>query len=268
LRSNDREFGLRDRDVFLCAESDGRITLSRVECWEWELFHTRTDAFEISGTVTSHRIDGQVIHFFITNRRDYIQAFQCRGDFYERGALDVIKSNCKPERTFVDIGANIGNHAVFASKFCNVAEVIVFEPNPIAIGILKTNLALNSCTNVDASYLGFALGTEASTMRTFYPSARNLGQAQMVLDGSGEISCIRGDDVLLQRPVGFIKIDVEGMEFDVLKGLQGKIDLWRPNIFIEVWPPSLDSLRLWCEQSGYVVIGDVIWLNNFLLKPK
>ncbi|RUX19293.1 hypothetical protein EOA27_11755 [Mesorhizobium sp. M2A.F.Ca.ET.037.01.1.1] len=112
-----REFGLEKGGKFLCAEPDGRITLSRPACETWELFHLREDAKESSGTITSHRIDGKIISFFITNRVDYIQSSLIRGDFYERDELELIKRLAPPGRAFVDIGANIGNHSILYRNF-------------------------------------------------------------------------------------------------------------------------------------------------------
>jgi hypothetical protein len=89
----------------------------------------------------------------------------------------------------------------------------------------------------------------------------------MIDDGSGSIRCIPGDDVLLSRPIGFMKIDVEGMEFDVLKGLRKTIDLWRPNIFVEVWNDKQHMLGPWCDQVGYRILIPNIDGHNFLLVP-
>jgi FkbM family methyltransferase len=261
-----KEFGLTQNGLFLSAEPDGRIALRAPHLKAWEMFHTRTDASELSGTIVSYRIEGLIIHFFITNRNDWIQYNQCRGDFYERDGLELIRLHCPPERAFVDIGANIGNHAVFVSKFCGVPDIIVFEPNPIAIRLLRINLSLNSCSNVDTHYLGLALGSEPKQLRVFDPSPDNLGGAQMIEDCQGDVKCIPGDEVLLQRPIGFIKIDVEGMEFDVLKGLRETILRWRPNIYIEVKHEAREALRAWCEKFGYDIRKALAW-DNYLLLP-
>jgi FkbM family methyltransferase len=261
------EFGLTRGAHFLSAEPDGRVTLSRAHCQDWERFHRRVDARERTGTVVSQRIDGQIIRFFITDRNDWIQRHQCRADFFERDMLDEIRRHCQPERAFVDIGANIGNHAVFISKFCSVGEIVVFEPNPQAIEILQINLALNSCQNVDSQYLGLALGAEPKMVRPFSPAADNLGGVQMVEDQLGKIRCIQGDDVLLSKDIGFIKIDVEGMEFDVLQGLRRTIERWRPVICIEVWSQAKTLLEAWCDNSRYRIEKELMW-DNYILYPR
>jgi len=266
VRTTGKEFGLTQNGLFLSAEPDGRITLSRSTCEDWERFHTRTDASELSGTIVSHRIEGHIIHFFITKRNDWVQYHQCRGDFYEREGLDIMRLHHRPQGVFVDIGANIGNHAIFISKFCGVSDVIVFEPNPLAIKLLHINLTLNVCLNVDTSYLGLALGSEPKRLRVVHPAKDNLAGARMVEDAQGDVRCIPGDEVLLPKPVGFIKIDVEGMEFEVLKGLHKTIERWRPKIFIEVKREAQEALLVWCGKFGYEIRLSLAW-DNYLLVP-
>jgi len=267
INITDREFGLEQNGTFLCAEPDGRITLSRSTCEIWERFHFRQDASESSGTIISHRIDSKIVSFFISNSLDYIQSFLIRGDFYERAELDLVRRLCPPGKVFIDIGANIGNHSIFVSKFCSPSEVIVFEPNPKAIEILKINLALNACTNVNTAYLGLALSSESNSADVFYPIANNMGQAQILKSDHGAIKCFPGDLFFRHKPVGFIKIDVEGAEFDVLKGIQGTVEIWRPGILIEVWPERHQELFSWCDAFRYAVQETFPMDNNFFLAP-
>jgi Met-10+ like-protein len=59
-----------------------------------------------------------------------------KGVFYEREELEIIATHFKGG-TFVDIGANVGNHSIFAAKFLGASKVIAFEPNPTAYVIFK-----------------------------------------------------------------------------------------------------------------------------------
>jgi FkbM family methyltransferase len=212
------------------------------------------------------RVDGRLIRFFINDRTDVVQRYQCRGDFYERECLEELRKYCCLTRTFADVGANVGNHSIFVSKFCDVKDIVVFEPNPRAIALLKINLALNSCDNVDLSYLGVALGSGEGSFRLFQPHADNLGGTQLIEAERGRVRSIRGDDVLLSRPVDVLKIDVEGMEFEVLSGLSQTINRWRPVIFIEVWAQARPNLVGWCDGQGYVLAKEFAY-DNYLLLP-
>jgi FkbM family methyltransferase len=111
----------------------------------------------------------------------------------------------------------------------------VFEPNQTAISILKENLLLNQCNNVDTRFLGIALGAKKSRLRQSITDANNLGHTCYIEDASGDVQAVDGDALVLDEPVEFIKIDVEGMEIEILFGLQQTVRRWRPTIFIEVW---------------------------------
>ena len=57
------------------------------------------------------------IRFFVGNRYDLVQAHHFRGKFYEAEELDIIRRYFKVNGVFVDIGANVCNHTIFASKY-------------------------------------------------------------------------------------------------------------------------------------------------------
>jgi FkbM family methyltransferase len=208
----------------------------------------------LPGTVVTSQIDGRSIRFFVVNEQDEIQKHHHAGEFYEVEELRIIKAHWRSEGTFVDIGANVGNHTVYVSKFLDAARIIVFEPNPAAIRILRANLALNRCSNVDVRYLGTALASGSSMLRLVEAEPHNLGGASFVPDPRGDVRSVPGDSLLMFENVSFIKIDVEGMEMDILRGLEMTIKSWRPNIFIEVWTQNRGSFFEWCESSGYQIV--------------
>ena len=259
------EFGLSVEGLFLSAQPGGELTVDRPVCSDWEAFHLADEFDECTGTVVTQRIDGELIKFFIDNRQDWVQRHQCRGNFYERDELDIVRQYVRPEKVVLDIGANIGNHSIYFSRICGVSRTIAFEPNPSAIRLLDTNLALNRCANVDTRYLGFALGSSRGTCVVEDVAVNNLGGAKIVPNSEGQIPILVGDDILLNEPVGFAKIDVEGMEFEVLAGLKQTIARWRPNLFVEVWRDARDKLGDWLQESGYEVAWNS-W-DNFILLP-
>ena len=145
---------------------------------------------DTEGTITETKIGGETIRFFVTNREDSIMNFHYQGAFYETEELDLIKQHYTYGGTFVDIGANIGNHAIYISRFTKSPKIIVFEPNLTAISILKKNLALNHCKNVDTRFLGIALGAAKSRLRQETSDANNLGGTCYYEDKSGGIEAI------------------------------------------------------------------------------
>jgi hypothetical protein len=78
------------------------------------------------------------------------------------------------------------------------------------------------------------------------------GTRLSIAEEAGGLPMIRGDDILMQRRVDFIKIDVEGMEMAVLAGLVGTIAKWRPPMFIEVDISNAEAFQEWIRVHGYV----------------
>ena len=111
----------------------------------------------IEGILVSTNKYGCTLRFFVQNRRDLIQSYHFSGEFYEVKELDIIQKHFKENGVFVDIGANVGNHTIFASKVLNAKKVIPFELHPDALAVLTTNIALNGCHNVDPSFLGYGV---------------------------------------------------------------------------------------------------------------
>src|SRR6185437_10355213 len=99
---------------------------------------------------------GRTIRFFVTNKNDAIMHHHYAGEFYEAEELEMISRHFAGG-IFVDIGSNVGNHAIYAAGLMGASRVILFEPNPSAIAILRINLLLNACGNIDTRFLGMAL---------------------------------------------------------------------------------------------------------------
>src|ERR1700676_320036 len=174
----------------------------------------------IDGTVCSVVIDNKQVYFFIVNKQDEIQQHHVKGCFYEIEELKIIAKFFRRGGVFVDIGTNIGNHTIYVSHYMHPSQVIVVEPNPEAISILKINVALNGLQRlVDLSHLGVGLSDIEGMVQAIVPP-NNLGGTRMrSTEESDGLPVIRGDDILMQRRIDFIKMDVEGMEMPVLTGL-------------------------------------------------
>lgn len=209
--------------------------------------------WHMAGTVWSQTFLGNEVQFFVADPHDLIQSHHANGKFYEVEELAIIAQFFPRGGVFVDIGANVGNHVIYVGKYLHPAQVIVFEPNPAAIPILRINLALNYLERlVDISHVGVGLSDAPARARAHVPPG-NLGATRMqVNDEPDGLPLIRGDDALVGRRVDFIKMDVEGMEMRVLDGLTKTVAKWRPLIFIEVENGNVDAFREWLRSTDYV----------------
>jgi FkbM family methyltransferase len=225
----------------------------------------------VCGTVVRAHAFGVEVFFFVINPEDTIGRFHYAGEFYELEELNMISRFYLARGLFVDIGANVGNHSIYASRILGAPRVLAFEPNPVAISVLDINLRLNSCTNVDTRYLGLALGDGDGQFEAITPKESNLGHTVLVPSLTGTIQCTTGDRLLFNEEVEFIKIDVEGMELQILTGLQKTIERWKPKLFVEVWEGKKDAFLQWCKRSDYQVADQYQryeGIMNFLLMPR
>jgi FkbM family methyltransferase len=135
----------------------------------------------------------------------------------------------------LDIGANIGNHAVnFADYF---AHVHAFEPNSKALDLLHINAKLRE--NITVHPLG--LSDRTQTIEVAQPT-HNLGgtgtSANGNLDGTRvKLPLVALDSLDLEldgQHIAFVKIDVEGAEADVIKGAARTLTAHRPVLGMEV----------------------------------
>lgn len=224
-----------------------------------------------TGQVVRSVIWGQPVYFTITNPRDSIQKVHRQGSFYEPEELEIIRRHFVPGSVFCDIGANIGNHSLFVLKFLFASRAILFEPNPAAISILRSNLQLNGVEQMcDLSNLGIGLSNADAEGMEVRALPKNLGAGRLV-EGAGTIALRRGDDVLGDTAVDFIKIDVEGMEMAVLVGLSGLVKAQRPTLFIEVDDANKSEFATWVQDNTYAVQAKYRRYRtncNYLIVPK
>jgi FkbM family methyltransferase len=137
-----------------------------------------------------------------------------------------------PDSVFWDVGANVGTYSVFAGK--NGARVFSIEPSFLNLEILQRNIILNDL-NDSVSMIPIGLGSE-NQLASFYLSkenltwggahnslGKNLGAGGKALQEPLKIAglCITMDEIAsvfrIPKP-NFVKIDVDGLELEVLKG--------------------------------------------------
>jgi hypothetical protein len=94
--------------------------------------------------------------------------------------------------------------------------------------------------------------------------------AQFQADTTGSYAIRRGDDVLAGEDFDLIKIDVEGMECDVIDGLDATIRRSRPKMFVEVWQKNLPRFEEQMARLSYRRLDE--WRRydvaiNLLMEP-
>ena len=161
----------------------------------------------------------------------------------------IIKSGIDENVRFIDIGANIGNHALYFTKELKVKKVVSFEPTDETYWILEKNIEINSLEDrVELHKVGIS-DCESHALATKY-SMENLGGISLSETEKGGIQLITLDSMDFDN-VYFIKIDVEGMEKRVLIGGINTIRKYHPYIMIESFPQSFSDVKAILEPEGY-----------------
>ena len=216
--------------------------------------------------------DGQPIFFTVLDRRDRIQARHAKGRFYEPDELQIIARHFPRGGVFCDAGANVGNHSLYAIKLLGACASIPFEPNPAAYELLLSNMILNGVLDrINLSTLGYGLSDRSDgALMSLEARDKNLGATRLVASEAGQIAMATGDALLAGARIDFLKVDVEGMELEVLRGFEQTIAACRPPIFLEVDHRNNDAVMAWAEGLGYGVLveGRSFKMNrNVLLGP-
>ena len=191
---------------------------------------------------------------------------------YESGELDTLLNHDFPDNlVFWDIGANIGLYStLFGLKYPN-SQIVAFEPNLEIHHLLKQNFCLNGILNY--SLEGYALSNRIGTGELLTQESRP-GAGKLNLDSSshervGLFKITTGDEYLRLHPElipNLIKIDVEGHEPEVIDGMLGIIQRYKPVMTIEVfsnlWEGERFSLwqntisKLFNVYEGGVLVSD------------
>ena len=153
---------------------------------------------------------------------------------YEQGTISVLQQFLNEGDTLIDVGANIGFLSlVGAVKVGRSGHVHSFEPFPSTYSILEENKAINDFEHLKLHQ--FALGNENET-QIIYPENKNRGGASIINHVSERgisINVKKLDDFNFENPINVLKIDVEGYEFEVLKGAECTVRKDHPKLIIE-----------------------------------
>lgn len=163
------------------------------------------------------------------------------GRRYEPAEIDQVLALLEPGQAFIDVGANVGAYSMAVAKRHADVEVHAFEPVSTTREVLERNVARNALADRITVHPDALSDREGSALIT---TSQNVCNHLVPADGSAAASHAervplrRLDNVLagIRRPVGVIKCDVEGSEFQVLRGATQTLERHRPHLLIELDP--------------------------------
>ena len=184
-------------------------------------------SFACTGTLAGYRMYADWSQF-----RSFIY------DSWEPAIVRRVVSEIRTGMTAVDVGAHHGYYTLLLSKYVGpTGRVISFEPLPTNFAVLKKNVEANDLKHVTVFPL--AIFSRCGDLTISVPDDSNSGKASaMEVVGTERVQVqsttldLALSDLNIQPD--FVKIDVEGCEFDVLTGAQETIRLCRPKMLIEL----------------------------------
>lgn len=245
-------------DAAICAERADRLRE------QWRREEIASSPYWVASTDIGH---------FVTSTRDSVIGASLRQtrQFQERdvatavGFIERLGLTVKLG-TFLDVGANIGTHSIFALKY-GFSAAICIEPDEENFKLLRVNQILSGvdqlCTNVQVA----ASDRNAKGMLSISPD--NLGDHRVVArEGDNADRRVTKDislrtlDVLLANlnvpvsSIGLCWIDTQGHEGHVLAGARSLHELRTPMV-VEFWPWGLN------QSKGYSLLREIISLGAF-----
>ena len=153
---------------------------------------------------------------------------------YSEGELDLFRQLLRPGDVAVDVGANIGALTVGMARMVGPGgAVIAFEPQRTIFDILCGNLRSNGLANVTAHRR--AIGSQPGAIRVpplDYAGPENFGGVALGGAQGDEVEIVTLDSLALPR-LRLLKVDVEGMEREVVAGARETIARLQPALYIE-----------------------------------
>jgi FkbM family methyltransferase len=223
------------------------------------------------GTLIVNRNDYQMVD----EKHGYGMGYQIfKNSYFDPEEVDTVLTMLNLRKHYfgegvfgIDCGANIGVHTIeWARHMVNWGRVIAFEAQERIFYALAGNVAINNCFNAQVIYaaVGASVG-DLSIPTLDYNQPSSFGSFELrqseknefigqTVDFSPEnmktIKMISIDSLKLPR-VDFIKIDVEGMEFEVLAGAKESIEKFKPQMLIETIKLDKQSLLQRLTEWGY-----------------
>lgn len=192
--------------------------------------------------IKNYQINDTKVRFKITTQSEYNRFHSLVN---ERSLISNLLNEMNNDDVVYDIGANVGMYTCFIASKLPPKQTIAFEPHPENARQLRVNLEMN---NRDATITQKALSDQSGTAELAVMSDdAGEGEHSLAKDGDKEtieVESAVGDDLVKSEefPVpSILKIDVEGAELSVLKGLRETLKSECRLVYCEVHPEKLDA---------------------------
>jgi len=190
------------------------------------------------------------------------------GSYEDPQVAETFYSWLKPGTVFYDLGANVGFYALMANRVISTGKIYCFEPLPLLRSIFEQHIALNKkcIRHNNIEILPFAISDHEKEIRFSINSKWQDGntyisssEAYTGAEDTILVKCYSIDELVKQgfKAPDVIKIDVEGAEFDVLKGAVETLKKYKPSIILATHDWHLPGVKEQClsflDELGYTM---------------
>jgi FkbM family methyltransferase len=192
----------------------------------------------------------------------YGMQYWYEGNLWEPPVQLALRDLCKPGKIVFDVGANFGGLTTVMSRMVGPRGVVcAFEASPRIVDKCQRNIIFNGCTNVQVYHVAVYHNSH-QTIPIYCGSHLNDSiYASNVTDTAAfQVSTLALDDFIDFTGLvpDLLKMDIEGAEFDALKGMLKTLDNTRPHLILEQQPDDSRCLDL-LREKGYIAID----LNSY-----
>ncbi len=181
----------------------------------------------------------------------------------------------RPDPLILDCGSNVGLSILYFKHIYPQARVVGFDPDPAIFPCLQENITRNGLA--DVQLVQAALGTQETTL-TFHSDGK-IG-SRLVENPSEnipqgwtkyEVPCVRLRDYLTE-PVDFLKINIEGAEWEVLADSEDRLHQVREMVVeyhhMPGAPRTLHKILALLHRQGFEYLVSDFGLDGYrLVKP-
>jgi FkbM family methyltransferase len=168
---------------------------------------------------------------------------------YEAENFEFLEDSCRSGSVVIDIGAHIGLFSVIASQVTgDKGKVYAFEPAPNTFALLKKTLAINNSQVIEPYQK--AVGKENGKI-TFFVSDGEADNSNSLVNYKDDrplhgidVEVTSVDEFVKEKKINkvdFIKIDVEGAEYDTLRGAVETLKNLRPACIVAIHPEPIKA---------------------------
>lgn len=206
------------------------LTMSRVKRYiSRRMYYNKFMSYDLSKPVRTT----MGFSIYLTRNPVFSLTVYATGNYDEEEGRALIGCTEKGD-VFADIGAYCGWYSLLISKNTPASKIYSFEPTPESYAIIRKNIRLNHCKNIFPKNIALS---DKTGIQKFYTSKTHSGRNALtnfdsdVQDGYRMVRTATFDSLKLGR-IDIMKLDVQGVELNVLKGMVRTLERHAPHHII------------------------------------